>query len=361
VSPDHGGPSALPGANEEVRPEHVDRERGILKTRFQRWRRHHPAAASTSADENDPARMISALEHSAMLEQVSGTGPPSRPRESPVMILLYHRIAALSPDPSRLCVGPDDFRVHMQALARQWEPVSLDVIADGVAHDGLPAGAAAVTLDDGYADAMTASEILLDLGIPVTFFVTSGGGELIHDTIARVMLGLDQIPDRLDLTSFSPGLIIDTTDRAAAFHAVNEIVWRLNADDRLRLVDRLAMWSDCDLPVRESHRLLTPMEIRDLASRPGHLIGAHTVNHLLLTAHPRSTRHEVVENIEYLRWVTNRPVRHVAYPYGGFDTGVVAACRSLSVEAAVTTASRFVTPWDDPLALPRFEVVARNP
>ena len=66
--------------------------------------------------------------------------------------------------------------------------------------------------------------------------------------------------------------------------------------------------------------MLTDDEIRTLAGRPGHTIGAHTVHHLALTTQPADTkRREIVENKAALERLLQRPVHLFSYPYGDFD------------------------------------------
>ena len=60
-------------------------------------------------------------------------------------------------------------------LARDYSPISLEDLVRAAASGRIPERAVAVTLDDGYLDALTAaSPILSALGIPATFFVNSG-------------------------------------------------------------------------------------------------------------------------------------------------------------------------------------------
>src|SRR6476661_5577948 len=116
------------------------------------------------------------------------------------LILAYHRIAALTPDTHGLCVSPDHFSAHLQYLATECRPVTLDELYE--ARSGRRSGAlplVAVTIDDGYVDAITTASPRLDeAGVPATFFVcgdhpVSAPGEFWWDVLERVL----RVPDPL--------------------------------------------------------------------------------------------------------------------------------------------------------------------
>ncbi len=117
---------------------------------------------------------------------------PSVPRSGAV--LLYHRVAETPFDLHGLCVTPDEFRAQMTHLANAYRPVPLIQFAMAAREGWLPDRAVAVTFDDGYADNLEiASPILLELGIPATFFVTSDGllgrAEVWWDVLAEIFFG----------------------------------------------------------------------------------------------------------------------------------------------------------------------------
>src|SRR5205085_9799910 len=89
-------------------------------------------------------------------------------------IVSYHRVADLRPDSHALCTPPDVFRAHMAHLREHYVPIGVDELLSAAASGTIPERAVAVTLDDGYLDALTtASPILMESGIPATFFVNS--------------------------------------------------------------------------------------------------------------------------------------------------------------------------------------------
>jgi peptidoglycan/xylan/chitin deacetylase (PgdA/CDA1 family) len=295
------------------------------------------------------------------------SAPATRSRHRPAgLVLLYHRVAVLEPDTFRLCIAPDEFREHMQHLAENFRPMSLDALVDAADAGDIPDRATAVTLDDGDLDALTASEILAQLGIPATFYINTDRltepHEAWHDVLERVFLSNTILPERLLLEFVGRHIALPCGGqeaRTTAFNALYQIGWSLDADGRRTLVDALVEWSGVPLTPRDSHRLLTAAEVTALAARPEHQVGCHTVNHLYLPVHsPALQEREIRENKRVLEELLAKPVRSLAYPYGAITKSAVETCRRLGFHSATTVVERPLRPWDDPLLVPRYEIKA---
>src|ERR1700722_19366379 len=98
---------------------------------------------------------------------------PRFPREAPIVILLYHRIARLRRDPWSLAVTPEQFESQLSIVGRCARPISVKDL------DSLPPSserpAVAITFDDGYDDNfLVAAPLLRHYEIPATIFIVSG-------------------------------------------------------------------------------------------------------------------------------------------------------------------------------------------
>src|SRR5688500_8722151 len=94
--------------------------------------------------------------------------------EDDVLIVNYH---AIEPVRSAVSCTPEDFRADIHALRDAgFTFVSLDDCADWLAgRCDLPACAAAITFDDGYASvASRAVPFLVSQAVPATVFVIAG-------------------------------------------------------------------------------------------------------------------------------------------------------------------------------------------
>jgi peptidoglycan/xylan/chitin deacetylase (PgdA/CDA1 family) len=277
---------------------------------------------------------------------------------------MYHRIAVASPDTHRLSIPPSTFREHMRELRSRYAPISLLDLKDAIRTDAVPPRAVAVTFDDGSVDALTAaSPVLTEFGIPATFFISTGRlvdkHEFWWDHLERVFLSMRCLPPEIDLSD-ELGEVYRTDNwfaRQATLRLVSDRATVLGASEIQRLCARVADWSGLDLAPRESHRALLADEVRQLASRDGHDIGAHGVHHLSLPAHStESQRDELLESKQTLERLLGRTVNAFAYPFGhnSVETQHLAA-RYFAV--AVTASPGAVKSGEDLFAVPRLDGV----
>lgn len=291
------------------------------------------------------------------------------PRSHQAVILAYHRIASLTPDAHALCTPPDVFRAHMAHIARTCSPVSLEDLVAAAASDRIPKRAVAVTLDDGYLDALTvASAILRETGVPATFFVNTDRLDEEHerwwDILEHMFTGERVLPAILKVEVGSDHLELPTStqvERGRTLERLSRLAWPLDAAARLRLLTDVLEWGGGMTTPRATHRILTGDEIRELGDRPGHAVGAHSVHHLALTTQPAATkRREILESKAALERLLHRPVHLFSYPYGDFDADSVRAVSEAGFRAAVTIAAGTVTAGTNRLLLPRCEVTTAD-
>jgi peptidoglycan/xylan/chitin deacetylase (PgdA/CDA1 family) len=280
-------------------------------------------------------------------------------------ILVYHRVSVVGSEPGGPSVTPADFRAHMAHLAQRYRPLSLEAMVRGLEAGSLPARAVAVTLDDGYLDALeAASPILVDLGVPATFFCLTARLEDEHemwwDTLDRVLLDGPPAADSITLTLAGRPRAFATATPEARREAVAAIAEALRAaalDERDRALAEIARWPGTRLAPRATHRVLTGAEIERLARRPGHSVGAHSANHLALPLQTPDVRaREIVACRRRLERRLEREVTALAYPYGAYDEATVEAVRAAGFEAALTVEEGLCRTGDDALRLPRVEV-----
>jgi peptidoglycan/xylan/chitin deacetylase (PgdA/CDA1 family) len=260
-------------------------------------------------------------------------------RESPgrrAAILLYHRVAEDAGDPFRLCVTPKEFDQQMGHVASAYQVLTLAELQACADRADLPDRGIAVTFDDGYLDNLTtASPILLDHRIPATFFLTTRGLDAPREYWWDVMARSEDL----------------RVKESRDFHQ-RVVHSSLHERDSL-LESRARTWP----PGRSDTRPMVEREVKDLASRPGHDVGAHTVNHLYLPRQDASVvSHELVESRQRLESLLRRPIQALAYPFGGVDYAVREAVGDSGFACAVTVESRLVREGDDPLLLPRVTV-----
>ena len=148
-----------------------------------------------------------------------------------------------------------------------------------------------------------ASPILTALAVPATLLVNSEGLPEAHERWWEIL-------ERLPLP-------------ASDLEAINRAMWSLDADGRWQLVADVLARTGADTRARASHRVMTGDEVCELAHRPGHSIGAHTVHHLALTTQPLETKRcEVITDKAALEQTIGAPVPLFSYPYGDYDVNL---------------------------------------
>jgi len=279
------------------------------------------------------------------------------------VILAYHGVTPEPDDPHGLFLEPKVFAQQMAHLRSHYRPMSLAALLEGVQRGSLPPGAVAVTFDDGYHDALTTvSPILVKHRIPATFFVATSalaqGGEHWWDLLARIFFAAE-LPSR-ELAIELEGKVHRFSTSASevlrnAYWDLHGVLVRSSLAKRTEILRRLIAWSDIDSkpPVRRS---MTPEEVKRLAARRGHSIGAHSVHHLALGHQTEETQQQEVMECKAALERLALTVDAFAYPYGDFNEETVRLVRTTGFRMAVTCEERPVSPRDDPYRLPRVEV-----
>jgi peptidoglycan/xylan/chitin deacetylase (PgdA/CDA1 family) len=289
----------------------------------------------------------------------------NRLRQGSVAILVYHSVMD---DPQRhattlgeIIHSTDQFRSQMEAVARYYNPVTLDDVLRFVENKSeIPSRAVVVTFDDGYADnAEVAAPILQRLGILATFYVT------VHciDTatppwVARVRYAFltTGTPSWSGLNGKELPLTADF-QRQQAFTAAAEHCATLTGEDLERFVSKLE--HDLEVgPLPDGNRLMMSWEQARQLVKQGHIVGSHTVSHPNM-AHVtiEQAKSEFVHSKRRMEQELSADVVHFAYPCPiltpHWSQETLEACREAGYKTAVTTNSGCVRGADNPLCLRR--------
>lgn len=274
-------------------------------------------------------------------------------------ILIFHRVLA-SPDPL-FPNEPDVARFdEMMGWVKQWFNVlPLDEAVALLRCGGLPARAAAITFDDGYADNLTcATPILKKHGLHATFFIATGfldGGRMWNDTIIESIRMTTTTEVDADFLGLGHLPVQSTEHKRHTIEKIITTVKRFTTNQRTEAVGHLSESCRSTLP---DDLMLTKDQLRALRQN-GMGIGAHTVNHpILATQDSASARREITESREYLEELLGEPVRMFAYPNGrlgnDYTQDNAEIVKSAGFDAAVSTNWGTCNIKTDPYHLPRF-------
>jgi len=283
-------------------------------------------------------------------------------------ILIYHRVLAQH-DP--LFPGEVDtrrFAHQLRLLKRFFSPLPLAEALQRLQDGTLPARAASITFDDGYADnAELALPLLRRYGLHATFFIATGyldGGRMWNDQLIESVrhaggkqldlrqFGLARLPlaslaQRRSAIAYLLGQLkyLPCTQRAAVAESITQaIVQQTGTVQRQRNMQPPLMLSTAQL-----------LQLQ----QAGMGIGAHTVNHpILATMSSQAAYGEMAQGKMALEQLLQAPVTLFAYPNGksGCDYGAreMAMARSLGFTAALATDSGVARTDTDLFQLPRF-------
>lgn len=285
---------------------------------------------------------------------------PSETDQVRGVILAYHRVRPRALDFFHLDVEAERLRAHLALVKRRYQPVPLaELLVTGNRRQ------IAVTFDDGYVDNLeVASEILLEHGVPATFFINSGAlnatEERFWDVLERIFFhSAEPLPAelRLQVGALDLAYPTETADELRrAFQAVHGAAMHAEPVLRDELVARVVAWANESRASRPELRTLTSTELVLLGNRPGHSVGAHGVSHALLPAlSPELRTHEIVTDKRALESLLQREVSTFSYPFGGWDAPSEEVVRDAGFQLAVTAGDCAVEEGTSPWALPRLD------
>jgi peptidoglycan/xylan/chitin deacetylase (PgdA/CDA1 family) len=298
----------------------------------------------------------------ALIRHILGWISPSGP-DARLSVFIFHRVLP-KPDP----LFPDEpdatqFDRIVSWIKSWFTVISLDAAVDALKTSKLPARAAVITFDDGYADNYSvAMPILQKHGITGCFFIATGyldGGRMWNDTIVE-SVRLFERPE-LDLSEL--GLECYRTGNSEEKRlAINTIIAKakyLDPARRKKVTDGIATITGKQLP---SNLMMTSEQVKQM-HKANMQIGAHTVTHPILARTEIATaRDEIASSKAYLEQLLEEPVRLFAYPNGkpgddylpeharlikeaGFVAAVSTAWGSANGDTDLFQIPRF-TPWN---------------
>jgi peptidoglycan/xylan/chitin deacetylase (PgdA/CDA1 family) len=260
---------------------------------------------------------------------------------------MMHRV---SPEPLRDWCGNPGLYVTTTQLTlaidtlrgEGFEIVSLDEASRRL-QERASGRFACLTFDDGYRDN-------LDLLLPIlrereacaTVYVTSGfidGTTALWWHVVEAVLQLHS-PFALVLGGTEHDWRSDTPQlRQVAYRESCALLRGASQADRERCLDGIAQRYRVDPKQLTADQMMNWDMLRQLAESGLVDIGAHTVNHPVLSGLPREVvRRELADSRSRIQEMIGRPVVHFAYPYGTAET-VDGTAMEVARELAFTSAA----------------------
>lgn len=292
------------------------------------------------------------------LRNAIGLLSPSGARAK-LSILIFHRVLP-APDPIFPYEVDASYFDELLGWLKSWFNVlPLDQAVTALQAGTLPARAAAITFDDGYADNHDiALPILKKHGLSATFFIATGflnGGRMWNDTIIE---SIRSWPNPImDLSPMELGTypIENPEQQRLAIQSIIGKIKYLPISDRIALTEQIA---DTAGVQPRSDLMMSSRQVQNMR-REGMQIGAHTVSHPILATTDRELAiSEIQRSKQFLEELLNEPISLFAYPNGkpGQDylPEHIEIIKDLGFSAAVSTHWAAASASSDPYQLPRF-------
>lgn len=273
--------------------------------------------------------------------------------------LIFHRVL---PQPDPLFPGEVDARMFdtVMGWVKSWFNVlPLEEAVSRLRDGTLPARAAAITFDDGYADNYSlAKPILQRHGLSATFFIATSflnGGRMWNDTIIESIRRTDKKVLDLSRESLGNYSLKSVEESREAITALIRKVKHLESGLRDNAVACIALACDAALP---KDLMMTDEQIRKM-SKAGMSIGAHTHTHPILSCMDhQQARDDIRRGRDTLSQIVDEKIRSFAYPNGRFGKDFhdqhINMVRELDFETAVSTDAGVANFSSNPLCIPRF-------
>lgn len=290
----------------------------------------------------------------SVAQWLSPSGPSAR-----LSVLIFHRVLP-APD----VLFPDEMHARRFDeicgwLAQWFNVLPLDAAVAHLKTGSLPARAACITFDDGYADNFhVAMPILQRHGLKATFFIATGfldGGLMWNDTVIESVRACSNAVLELSSLGLGSHPLGSMNERQAAIATLLGQIKYRSIEERIAITGQIASQAQVHLP---HNLMMTSQEVKGMRLA-GMQIGAHTINHPILARLDVDEAHrEIVGSKIFLEQLLGERVGLFAYPNGkpgeDYNPQSVDVVRSLDFDAAVSTAWGTTGATDDPFQIRRF-------
>ncbi|MGQ0552198.1 MAG: polysaccharide deacetylase family protein [Planctomycetota bacterium] len=297
-----------------------------------------------------------------------------RSSRSGVPVLMFHNVGH-PPEtdylPGHMKIGEAKLARLLQLLKRSgYSTATVGSMVAAFESGQTPRDRVVLTFDDGYRDNHDRLlPLLAAQGATATIYVQTGPmkGRLnwLHHYFWVLhakgphALG-EQLAAQVERSHLQTELRALPADPVAAEYQLKRLLkYEISAADRDRLLDEAFRGIGGDEAALARQVYLGPEECRAL-DRAGVEIGAHTVDHLVLSSLDKDQqRREIEGSIQDLQSWLGKPVESFAYPYGrswDYNADTLAILRDLGVRSAITAMPGFNDPQTERLELRRFAV-----
>jgi len=280
---------------------------------------------------------------------------------SQVAILMYHRVSPMRYAWCPNGVNPYNFDKQMKYLSQNYEIISLNKLAEHMRRrrkTELHRKCVAITFDDGYKDNyIYAYPILKKYNIPATIFLTTGyigTGNLLWWDKVRYLIHHTYL-DKLSLKELGKYSLRSEREKNNSSSMIIEQMKTFTEVRKDRIINELLNISGIEIPADLGEEIILSWdEIKEM-NNGGITIGAHTVNHRILTNLPlEEARGEIVQSKKDIEKMMGNQVTAFSYPNGDFNADIAKLVSEIGFTCAVTVLpNKLIDPSDSAYGLSR--------
>jgi peptidoglycan/xylan/chitin deacetylase (PgdA/CDA1 family) len=211
------------------------------------------------------------------------------------------------------------FEYSLSWLTQQgWQIVGLETCLERLVEGDFSRRYAVLTFDDGYRDNVSVALPILERHhAPFMVYIPTGAPTR---TLLAWWLGLRElIRSRDEVSIDAMGTRIHCPDLWSKVSALKRVTaWVHDDYRRSAMLEPTFKSLGVSLAALADAYFLDEREIRALGRHPLASIGGHTTSHAALKTLEAAEAHaEMAGNRAFLEGLIGRPIRHLAYPYGG--------------------------------------------
>jgi len=293
--------------------------------------------------------------------------------DSPMAVLIYHRILDAKNDPQMLCVSPENFHMQVEHFKKHYNVLSADEFYDMVSKKKeFKKRSVVLTFDDGYYDNYeNALPILENLDISALFFISTSNIdknslffwdelEIIFDSIDADVKNL-----KFDFCGFSFYYKLDSTQaRDESYRTLHYDLKYCKQSARKDFLIKLreAAGISCERieQISNGFRSMKTEEIKKMSVSKSAVIGAHTHTHTPLSVYGYNEQYtDMIMSKNILEKIAGRKIDYFSYPFGSeddYDADSVKICGELGFKLAFSNFYGQVHSWTDKFQIPRMLV-----
>lgn len=170
----------------------------------------------------------------------------------------------------------------------------------------------------------------------------------------------NNLPKSLELELNNKKYIFNTSSeesRKKTYNALHPLIKYSKVDIRNRVIDDILSWANLPKRERNTHRIMTGEEIKQMSRSDSAIVGAHSHTYSPLSIYSYEEQcSDVKKSKDLLEQWTGQEIRYFSYPFGGkrdYNKNTLKICKELDFDIAFANFYGQVHSWTDKYQISR--------